>query len=111
MSRIIRHGPGLVIEAHAHHPLRDLFASSVTRGVLPPVPSLPSANLVRAANINATVPHVTSLVNEEVAIVATHSTNGAVDRSRPLCPYPQVAHYSGKGDSNDAANFVCGAPK
>jgi feruloyl esterase len=44
------------------------------------------------------------------AVVATHSTNGAVDRSRPLCPYPKVAVYSGKGDTNDAANFACGDP-
>jgi feruloyl esterase len=40
-------------------------------------------------------------------IVATRSINGVVDRSRPLCPYPMVAVYKGKGDTNDAANFVC----
>jgi len=28
-------------------------------------------------------------------------------RSRPLCPYPQHAQYSGHGDPNDAANFTC----
>jgi hypothetical protein len=28
-------------------------------------------------------------------------------RSRPLCPYPQHAEYSGHGDTNDAASFVC----
>jgi Tannase and feruloyl esterase len=28
-------------------------------------------------------------------------------RTRPLCPYPQHAEYSGNGDTNDAANFVC----
>ena len=28
-------------------------------------------------------------------------------RSRPLCPYPQHAHYRGEGDPNDAGNFVC----
>jgi hypothetical protein len=28
-------------------------------------------------------------------------------RSRPLCPYPQHAEYTGHGDPNDAANFVC----
>jgi pimeloyl-ACP methyl ester carboxylesterase len=28
-------------------------------------------------------------------------------RSRPLCPYPQHAQYTGHGDTNDAANFVC----
>jgi hypothetical protein len=28
-------------------------------------------------------------------------------RSRPLCPYPQHAEYTGHGDTNDAANFAC----
>lgn len=28
-------------------------------------------------------------------------------RSRPLCPYPQHAEYTGHGDTNDDANFVC----
>ena len=44
-------------------------------------------------------------------VIATHSTNGTVDRSRPLCSYPKVAVYSGKGDTNDAANFACGDRK
>jgi feruloyl esterase len=44
-------------------------------------------------------------------IVVTHSINGIVDRSRPLCPYPQVALYKGKGDTNDAASFTCGRAK
>jgi hypothetical protein len=30
-----------------------------------------------------------------------------VSRTRPLCPYPQVARYKGVGDLNDAANFAC----
>jgi hypothetical protein len=32
-----------------------------------------------------------------------------VDRTRPLCPYPQTAHYKGSGSTDDAANFVCAA--
>jgi feruloyl esterase len=40
-------------------------------------------------------------------IIAHHSTNGVVDRTRPLCPYPQVAVYKGSGSTDDAANFVC----
>ena len=31
-------------------------------------------------------------------------------RTRPLCPYPQVAHYGGHGSIDDAANFSCVAP-
>ncbi len=43
-------------------------------------------------------------------IIATHSTNGKPDRTRPLCPYPQIAAYKGTGSIDDAANFVCRAP-
>jgi pimeloyl-ACP methyl ester carboxylesterase len=28
-------------------------------------------------------------------------------RSRPLCPYPQIAKYKGTGSTDDAANFAC----
>jgi feruloyl esterase len=31
----------------------------------------------------------------------------AADRSRPLCPWPQVARYSGNGDIERAENFRC----
>jgi feruloyl esterase len=37
--------------------------------------------------------------------------DGKVDRTRPLCPYPQVATYSGMGSIDEAANFRCAAPK
>jgi feruloyl esterase len=30
-----------------------------------------------------------------------------VVRTRPLCPYPQVARYKGSGSTDDAANFSC----
>jgi len=43
-------------------------------------------------------------------IVASRVRNGAVDRTRPLCPYPQVASYTGSGSTDDAANFVCKVP-
>jgi feruloyl esterase len=29
------------------------------------------------------------------------------DRTRPLCPYPQVAVYKGSGSTDDSANFAC----
>jgi feruloyl esterase len=43
-------------------------------------------------------------------VVAAHRTGGQVDRTRPLCPYPQVAKYKGTGSIDDAANFVCAQP-
>jgi feruloyl esterase len=44
------------------------------------------------------------------SIVASHSTDGKLDRTRPLCPYPQVAKYNGTGSIDDAANFRCVTP-
>jgi feruloyl esterase len=41
---------------------------------------------------------------------ATQVVNGQVVRSRPLCPYPKVARYSGQGSIDDSANFNCVAP-
>ena len=44
------------------------------------------------------------------SIVASHlGRDDAVDRTRPLCPYPQVAIYKGEGSTDDAANFACAA--
>jgi feruloyl esterase len=40
-------------------------------------------------------------------LIASHSTNGVVDRTRPLCPFPQVATYRGSGSIDEAASFVC----
>jgi Tannase and feruloyl esterase len=40
-------------------------------------------------------------------IPASHARDGKVDRTRPLCPYPQVASYKGSGSIDEAANFVC----
>jgi len=44
-------------------------------------------------------------------IVATRRRgDGAVERTRPLCPYPQVARWSGRGSTDDAKNFTCVNP-
>ena len=42
-------------------------------------------------------------------IIASQSTNGSVSRTRPLCPYPQVAAYTGSGSIDAAESFVCRA--
>jgi feruloyl esterase len=43
-------------------------------------------------------------------IVASLVRGSKVVRTRPLCPYPQVARYKGDGSTDDAVNFVCKAP-
>jgi len=40
-------------------------------------------------------------------ITATHSISDVVNRSMPLCKFPEQAHYKGSGDLNDAANWSC----
>ncbi len=44
-------------------------------------------------------------------IIASRVRDGKTDRTRPLCPYPQVATYKGTGSADDAANFSCSVPK
>lgn len=43
-------------------------------------------------------------------LTASRRVDGTVQRSRPLCPYPQVAKYTGSGSIDDAANFSCVSP-
>ena len=45
------------------------------------------------------------------SILASHFTGTTVDRTRPLCPYPAAAVYTGHGSTDDAANFECRNPK
>jgi feruloyl esterase len=44
------------------------------------------------------------------SLIASKIVDGRVVRSRPLCPYPQVARYKGEGSIDDAASFRCVAP-
>ena len=44
-------------------------------------------------------------------IIASHATDGKIDRTRPICPYPQVAVYKGSGSTDEAANFSCRNPR
>jgi feruloyl esterase len=39
--------------------------------------------------------------------VLASRNEGNASRTRPLCPYPQVAVYKGTGSTDDAANFAC----
>jgi hypothetical protein len=45
------------------------------------------------------------------SITATRMQDGAVNRTRPLCPYPQIAAYAGAGSIDDATNFTCRDPQ
>jgi feruloyl esterase len=47
---------------------------------------------------------------ERAGMQDTPQSKSRVLKTRPVCPYPQVAIYKGSGDTNDAANFQCGKP-
>jgi len=43
-------------------------------------------------------------------ITAYRVTDNRVDMTRPLCPYPEIAVYTGTGSTNDVGNFTCSKP-
>jgi feruloyl esterase len=43
----------------------------------------------------------------ESLLAVLRNQSGEVVRTRPLCPYPLVASYRGRGSTDDAENFEC----
>ena len=43
-------------------------------------------------------------------LIGSRVEEGKTLRTRPLCPYPEVAVYKGAGSIDDAGNFTCSAP-
>lgn len=72
-----------------------------------------SANMDPQCNISSALERWVETGVAPDAIIATKYVNDldpsqGVKMTRPLCPFPQTAKYKGPGDTNDAANFVCG---
>jgi feruloyl esterase len=105
MSRHMRHGKG------RDHP--SVEADSFARLFL-----VPGANHCGGGPSTAGADFFSPVVNWVENGVAPESVVGTAGnatpwpgRTRPLCPYPQYAHYTGSGDINVASNFVCRADK
>ena len=78
---------------------------------LQPVRNVPSVHNRRAIS-RARYQNVSVKVETKKApdqLIASRLREGKVDRTRPICPYPQVAAYKGGGSTDDAANFECKA--
>jgi feruloyl esterase len=43
-------------------------------------------------------------------LIASSLERGRVVRERPLCPYPQIAHWTGSGSTDKAESFTCSLP-
>ena len=41
-------------------------------------------------------------------IVGAHVEKGVTTKTRPVCPYPQVARYKGAGSKEEAGSYACG---
>jgi len=44
------------------------------------------------------------------AINSSRVENGKTVRTRPLCAYPGIARYNGRGGINQAESFTCAKP-
>lgn len=87
-------------------------ASSTARLFL--VPGMGHCSGGRGANTFDALSALDTWVTKGTApakILATRTTNGTVDLSRPLCPYPEVAQWNGSGNSDDASAFACVSPR
>lgn len=40
-------------------------------------------------------------------LISSGRLDGARTRTRPLCPYPQIATFTGQGSSDEAGSFIC----
>ena len=77
--------------------------------------ALPSVNANAGSSLSAALEQWVERGVAPGTIVATKYKPGSnppntVVRTRPLCPYPNVASYKGAGSTDEAASFVCKAP-
>jgi tannase/feruloyl esterase len=97
---------------HMKHPGKDGEVESFARLFL-----IPGANHCGGGPSTSNADWFSPVVNwvengvapDSVIGTAAASGNPFPGRTRPLCPYPQYAHYSGSGDINLASNFECRA--
>ena len=66
-----------------------------------------SARRFDAAVLNVTLIEYVPPACATRALVTSVSVPTGPGRSRPLCAYPQHAHYKGTGDPQDTRNFEC----
>lgn len=60
--------------------------------------------------VTAVIDWVEKDVAPDTLVASKVAADGTITRSRPLCPYPQVARYRGEGSVDDAASFACVTP-
>ena len=94
-----------------HNVLKAVGASAAEDMRLFMVPGMQHCRGGEGPNVFDMMPAISQWVEggkPPATVIAAHKTKaGTVDRTRPLCPYPQIAKYKGAGSIDEAANFVC----
>jgi len=75
---------------------------------------VPSASGSKGPDTFDSLPYLERWIEQGIppkSILASHKTGGVVDRTRPVCPYPERAVYKGSGSTDEAANFRCRRPR
>ena len=76
------------------------------------VPGMDHCLLGSGPNVFDTLTPLERWVEQGRAPERIIASGGAVpNRTRPLCPYPQVSRYTGHGSIDNAANFACVKPQ
>jgi hypothetical protein len=86
-------------------PATDSFGANVLTAITSWVERDSAPGAIVAANTSTSSPFPTGAPFDP-QVAQNFPTGG----TRPLCPYPRQARYSGTGATNDAANFTCVNP-
>ena len=114
--KLIRDYPGTVAALQAHIIILCTFRSKVPYCCKPRHQSCPGMNHCAGGAGTDTFDKMGTIEawvasgHAPTRIVASHQTLGKVDRTRPLCRFPQVAKWNGSGSTDEAANFSCVNP-
>ena len=94
------------VHAAGHRPLRRRPGRGRTSAAAPALQRWRTRNMTWCARSTAG----SARASAPTTLIGTRIATNVANRTRPLCPYPQVAKYKGSGSIDDAANFACVDP-
>ena len=104
-----------VVSAMRRDIVDQFFRLYMVPGVYHNVARGPGPTAFPGPMLSALVAWVEHNVAPDAVVASTYTVDGdpssGVVRTRPLCPYAQVAQFRGTGNIDDAANFACGTPQ
>ena len=86
---------------------RDAVERSVQLYVIPGMDHCGGGSGTSAFNAVGAIEGWVTAGQAPARITASRVVNGVTDRTRPLCPYGQIAQWNGTGSIDEAASFAC----